>query len=108
VNQLLVNGIENMALRSILISTLFLLWDKEDTLITYQEILSLRPKTVEQARNGTSINHLELSEVDQPINPLISTIQANPITCNTTPLHQDGGKCSSTNKDTSPMSKTIR
>jgi hypothetical protein len=62
----------------------------------------------EQARNGTSINLQELSDLDQPTNPLISTTPENPITCNTTQPHQDGGKCSSIRMDTSPTSKMVR
>jgi hypothetical protein len=55
---------------------------------------------VEQARNGISISHQELLEVDQPINPSKSTTQENPTTCNTTAPHQDGGKCSSIREKT--------
>jgi hypothetical protein len=108
VNQLRDNGIKSMALRSILTSILFLLWDMEDTSTIFQEILSLRPKMVDQPRNGISISLQELLEVDQSTNLLISTTPEKETTCNTTPLHQDGGKCSSSTTDTSPMSKTVR
>jgi hypothetical protein len=63
---------------------------------------------VEQARNGISINQLELSEVDQPTNPLKSTTLVNPITCNTIQPTQDGGKSGSTTVATLPMSETAR
>jgi hypothetical protein len=69
-------------------------------LIISEEILCSRLKMEEQARNGTSINHLEPSDLDQLINLLISTTLVNPTTCNTTAPHQDGGKCSSTKDNT--------
>jgi hypothetical protein len=72
------------------------------------EILSSRLKMVEQARNGTSINHQELSDLDQPISHSISTTPVKETTCNTTAPHQDGGRCSSTAMDTSPISRMVR
>jgi hypothetical protein len=96
VNQQLVNGIKTMDSRSTLTSILFLLWDMEDTSTIYhQEILSLRLKMVERARNGTSINLPEPSDLERRINPLISSALVKETTCNTTLPHQDGGKCSS-------------
>jgi hypothetical protein len=70
------------------------------------EILSLRLKMVERARNGTSINHQELSDLERRINHSTSTTPVNPITCNTTLLHQDGGKCSSIRADILKTFKT--
>jgi hypothetical protein len=108
VNQLRDNGIKSMDLRSILTSILFLLWDMEDISTILQKISSLRLKMVERASYGTSINHLEPSDLEKRTNPLISTTPEKETTCNTTPLHQDGGKCSSSTTDTSPISKTVR
>jgi hypothetical protein len=109
VNQPLVNGTETGASLLTKTSILFLLWDKEDTLITSpEEILLSRLKMVDQLKNGTSINLLELSEVDQSTNLLKSTTLENPITCNTTQLHQDGGRCGSIRVDISPISITVR
>jgi hypothetical protein len=103
VNQPPVNGIETGASLSTKISILFLLLDKVDILITsITETLSSRLKTVEQARNGTSINLQELSEVDQSINPSISTTPENLTTCNTTAPAPTGGRCLSIRADTSP------
>jgi len=66
VNQRRVNGIETGASRSILTSTLFPDLEREDISITSQEeILLSRLKMVDQAKNGTSINLQEPSEVDQ-------------------------------------------
>ena len=104
VNQLPVNGTETGASLSTKTSTLFPLWDKEDTSTMSQEETSVsRLKMAELPRNGTSISHQELSEADQPTNPLKFTTLVNPITCNTTQPHQDGGKCSSTRADTSEI-----
>jgi hypothetical protein len=74
--------------------------EQVDTLITSpEEILLSRPKMVDQLKNGTSINHLELLEEDQPINQLKSTTLVSPTTYNTTALTPTGGKCSSTEVD---------
>jgi len=62
---------------------------------------------VERARNGTSINHQELLDLEKRINQLISTIPVKVTTCNTTQPHQDGGKCGSITTDTSPTSKMV-
>jgi hypothetical protein len=107
VNQLPVNGIRTMVLRSTLTSILFQLWDKEDTLITFQETSSSRHKMVERVNYGTSINHLELLDLERRTNQLISTTLVKETTCNTTQPHQDGGKCSSITMDTSPTSKMV-
>jgi hypothetical protein len=63
---------------------------------------------VEQARNGTSINHQELSEVDQSTNLLKFITPENPTTCTTTQPTQDGGRCGSITKDTFTMLTTVR
>jgi hypothetical protein len=63
---------------------------------------------VEQARNGTSISHQELSDLDQPTNHSIFTTLVKETICNTTQPHQDGGKCSSISTVTSPISRIIR
>jgi hypothetical protein len=63
---------------------------------------------VDQARNGISISHQELSEEDQLINLLISTTQVNLITCNTLQPTQDGGKSGSTTELISAMSEMER
>jgi len=108
VNQLLVNGIETMASLSTKTSISSPVLEEVDTLTILVEILYSRLKMVEQARNGTSINHQELSDLDQPTNPLISTTPVNPTTCNTTAPHQDGGRCSSTRVDISETFKMVR
>jgi hypothetical protein len=59
---------------------------------------------VDQPRNGISINHLELSEVDQSTNQLISITLVKELTCNTTALVPTGGKCSSTRAHTLSIS----
>jgi hypothetical protein len=63
---------------------------------------------VDQARNGTSIKHQELSDLELPTNHSISTTLVKETICNTTLLHQNGGKCSSIEMVTSPMSKMVR
>jgi hypothetical protein len=108
VNQPPVNGTEIGASLLTKTSISFLLWVKEDTLTTFQETLLSRLRTVEQARNGTSINHQELSDLDQPTNLSISTTQVKETICNTTLPHQDGGRCSSINLVTSPISRMVR
>jgi len=108
VNQPPVNGIENMVLLSTKTSISFPYWEKADTLTILEEISWSSSKMVDQARNGTSINHQELSDPDQPTNHSISTTQEKETICNTTLPHQDGGKCSSTSMVTSPISKTKR
>jgi hypothetical protein len=99
------NGIETGATKSILISISFPDLERADTLITSQEeILLSRLKMVDQLKNGTSINLLEPSEVDQSINPLISTTLVKEPTCNTTALAPTGGRCSSTKVNTLSIS----
>jgi hypothetical protein len=105
VNQRKVNGTEIGASRSIPISSSFLDLERVDTLITSQEeILSSRLKMVDQLKDGTSISLLEPSEVDQSINPLISTTPVKEPTCNTTALAPTGGRCSSTKVNTLSIS----
>jgi len=107
-NQPLVNGIENTVSLSTKTSISSPLSEEEDILIILVEISFLRLRMVEQARNGTSINHQELSDPDQLTNHSTSTTLVNPITCNTTALHQDGGRCSSIRADISETFKTAR
>jgi hypothetical protein len=63
---------------------------------------------VDQARNGTSIKHQEQSDLELPTNHSISTTLVKETICNTTLPHQNGGKCSSIEMVTSPMSKMVR
>jgi hypothetical protein len=65
---------------------------KEDTLTTSQEIYFLRLKTEEQARNGTSIETQEPSDLEKKINLLISRNLVKTMFSNTTQPTQDGGK----------------
>ena len=105
VNQPRDNGIETGASRSIPISISFPDLERVDILITFQEeILLSRLKMVDQAKNGTSINLQELSEVDQSTNQLIFTTLVKEITCNTTALAPTGGRCSSTKVNTLSIS----
>jgi len=77
-------------------STLLPLMEKQDTLTTFLEILFLRLKTEEQARNGTSTEPQEPSNLERRINPLISRTLERVIPSNTTQPTQDGGRSGDT------------
>jgi hypothetical protein len=70
--------------------------EKKDTLITFLEISFLRLKMEEQARNGTSTEPQELSNLEKRINLLISRAPERVMSSNTTQLTQDGGRSGST------------
>jgi hypothetical protein len=93
----------------ILISILFLFWDKEDILTTLEIHISIsRPRTVERARDGTSINLLELSDLEKRINPsLFNLPETLTFFCTQAPT-QDGGKCSSSRAAILPILRIIR
>jgi hypothetical protein len=108
VNQLRDNGTENTVSSLILISISFLTMELEDILTTSLINTSLlRLKMVERARDGTSINHLELSDLERRTNPsLLALLENLPVFC-IQALTQDGGKCSNTLINVSlPISKT--
>jgi hypothetical protein len=54
---------------------------------------------VETVKNGTSINHLELSDLERRTNPLKSSHPVNPTHSNTTAPAQDGGRCGDSRMD---------
>jgi hypothetical protein len=83
-------------------STLLPTWEKRDTLTTFLKISFLRLKTEEQARNGTSTEPQEPSNLDQLINLLISRAQERVMSSNTTQPTQDGGKSGSSPTEISP------
>jgi hypothetical protein len=78
------------------ISILLPIKEKEDTLTTSLEISFLRLKTEEQARNGTSTETQEPSNLDPPISQLISRTLVRAMKSNTTQPTQDGGRSGDT------------
>jgi hypothetical protein len=77
-------------------STLLPEVEKRDTLTTFLEISFLRLKMEEQARNGTSTEPQELSNLEKRINLLISRAPERVMSSNTTQPTQDGGRSGST------------
>ena len=78
------------------ISILLLFRVKEDTLTSFLEISFLRLKTEEQARDGTSTEIQEPSNLEKRISLLISNHPVRAMLSNTTQPTQDGGKSGDT------------
>jgi hypothetical protein len=76
-------------------STLLPTWERRDTLTSFLKISFLRLKMEEQARNGTSTEPLEPSNLDPRTNLLISRAQERVMSSNTTQPTQDGGRSGS-------------
>jgi hypothetical protein len=92
-------------------STLLPTWERKDTLTSFLKIFFLRLKTEEQARDGTSTEPQELSNLDPRINPLISRPPERLMSSNTTQPTQDGGRSGSSPTEIRPArlvkSKTL-
>jgi hypothetical protein len=84
------------------ISTLLPTWERKDTLTSLIKISFLRLKTEEQAKDGTSTELQEPSNLDLRINPLISRAQVRVMSSNTTQPTQDGGRSGSSPTEIRP------
>jgi hypothetical protein len=79
-------------------STLLPTEEKRDTLTTLVEISFLRLKMEEQAKNGTSTEPQEPSNLEKRTNLLISRTLERVMSSNTTQLTQEGGRSGDTSR----------
>jgi hypothetical protein len=108
-NQLRENSTRDSAFMLKEISTLSLIWDQEDILISLTtETWSSRLKMDKELKFGISTKELSPSRLDSITNHGILDHQEEPMICKSGAPTQDGGKSSLTLEATSKTSRTRR